>query len=261
MPHIESRIIQLRGKRVILSADLAEIYGIEHKKFNQQVARNEEKFEGFAFKLTKEEFAALRSQTVTSKPGRGGTRYPPWAFTEHGVVMVATVISTEKAIKMSRLIVEVFVDVAKRLGSEPVAPVQALQLPVPENSQVAAASPEANADSQVQTGLLKLLNAIAPPSTRKAASKETKELAGNALQWAKDYMAKPGVSNEKVRVEIGKIMAEIEAVYTSSAKTQAETEAIILNTNIRKMLVLLTMEQGDMEEIMEVLKGLCGLSA
>jgi ORF6N domain len=85
---VESRILILRHQRVILDSDLAELYGLAVKRLNEQVRRNKERFPlDFMFQLTAKENEALRSQFATSKKGRGGRRYPPYAFTEHGAIM------------------------------------------------------------------------------------------------------------------------------------------------------------------------------
>src|SRR5438552_260771 len=84
--NIERQIYIVRGQRVMLDADLAKLYGVPTKVLNQAVRRNADRFPSdFAFVLTGQEVADLRSQIVTSKPGRGGRRYVPWAFTEQGV--------------------------------------------------------------------------------------------------------------------------------------------------------------------------------
>jgi hypothetical protein len=82
---IENRIVLVRDQKVLLDSDLAALYDVEVKALNQAVKRNEERFPSdFVFQLTAEENEALRSQTVTSKRSRGGRRYAPYAFTEHG---------------------------------------------------------------------------------------------------------------------------------------------------------------------------------
>ena len=91
-------VFELRGQHVILDSDLARLFDVESKRLNEQTKRNPEKFEGFAFQVTAEEFESLRSQNATSNAGRGGRRYRPYAFTEHGVVMAATVVKSEQAI-------------------------------------------------------------------------------------------------------------------------------------------------------------------
>ena len=85
-------ITVLRGQRVILDAELAALYGVETKRFNEQVRRNIERFpQDFMFQLNDQEQAALRSQNATLKTGRGQHRkYAPFAFTEHGAIMAAT---------------------------------------------------------------------------------------------------------------------------------------------------------------------------
>ncbi|HXC44605.1 MAG TPA: ORF6N domain-containing protein, partial [Candidatus Dormibacteraeota bacterium] len=88
---VESRILFLRHQRVILDANIAELYGVPVKVLNQQIKRNRERFPSdFVFQLTTKEHELLRSQTVTSK-NHGGRRYAPYAFTEHGAIMAATV--------------------------------------------------------------------------------------------------------------------------------------------------------------------------
>ena len=88
LKEIKSMIYEIRGYQVMLDADLAKIYQVETKVLNQAVKRNIDRFPPeFMFKLTDEEFESLRSQIVTSKEGRGGRRYLPFAFTEHGVAI------------------------------------------------------------------------------------------------------------------------------------------------------------------------------
>ena len=102
-------IIRVRGQAVILDSDLATLYCVETKRLNQQVSRNQERFpKDFVFQLTEREWKALRLQNATSK-GRGGRRYPPYAYTEHGAVMAANVLKSNQAIQMSVAVVRAFV--------------------------------------------------------------------------------------------------------------------------------------------------------
>src|SRR5262249_33671496 len=99
---IERAILLIRGHKVILDSDLAGLYGVTTKRLNEQVRRNLERFpRDFAFVLTAEEVAALRSQIATSNGGRGGRRYRPFVFTEHGAVMAASVPNTPTAVAVS----------------------------------------------------------------------------------------------------------------------------------------------------------------
>jgi ORF6N domain len=115
---VESRILVLRQQKVILDRDLAELYGVPVKRLNEQVKRNQERFpDDFLFQLTTEEEQGLRSQIATSKPGRGGRRYSPYAFTEHGAIMAATVLNSERAVEMSVFVVRAFVRLREMLST------------------------------------------------------------------------------------------------------------------------------------------------
>jgi len=104
------RILSIRGQKVILDSDLATIYGVETFRFNEAVKRNHNRFpEDFMFQLTSEEFADLTSQNAMPKRGRGGRRTPPYAFTEHGAVMAANILRSERAVQMSVFVVRAFI--------------------------------------------------------------------------------------------------------------------------------------------------------
>ena len=112
---IESKIYDIRGKKVMLDVDLAELYGTETRNLKRQVTRNQERFpEDFAFQLTREEFNYLRSQIGTSS--WGGTRYLPMVFTEHGILMLSNVIRSERAINVSVQIIRVFNTMREMIG-------------------------------------------------------------------------------------------------------------------------------------------------
>jgi len=118
---IAQSIVVLRGQRVLLDADLAELYGVATKRFNEQVRRNLERFPpDFMFQLTDDEASALRSQIATSNDphsGRGGRRYLPYAFTEHGAIMAATILNSARAVEVSVYVVRAFVKVRELLTS------------------------------------------------------------------------------------------------------------------------------------------------
>ena len=131
---IRSRIFTIRGVQVMLASDLAMLYDVPTKRLNEQVKRNMERFpERFMFRLTSGDFANLRSQFATSNSGtgsydsvlrsqfatskRGGIRYLPYAFTEHGIIMLASVLSSPTAVAASVRITEAFVAMRKALAS------------------------------------------------------------------------------------------------------------------------------------------------
>lgn len=133
---LEPLIFVIRNQRVILDADLARLYGVTTKAFNQAVKRNADRFpEDFAFQPTEAELKILRSQSVTSSSAaiestqpnqnrphvavssHGGRRYRPWAFTEHGAVMAANILRSERAVQMSVFVVRAFVRLREQIAA------------------------------------------------------------------------------------------------------------------------------------------------
>jgi hypothetical protein len=107
---IERRIYLVRGHKVMLDRDLAEMYCVPTKQLNQQVRRNISRFpRDFMFQLTAAEDSSLRSQIVTSKKSRGGRRYAPFVFTEQGIAMLSSVLKSERAIQVNIAIMRTFV--------------------------------------------------------------------------------------------------------------------------------------------------------
>jgi hypothetical protein len=118
LDQISQSILILRGHKVLLDADLAQLYGVATKVLVQAVKRNIERFpEDFMLRLAVEEWQHLRSQIVTSNPIRGGRRYPPYAFTEQGVAMLSSVLSSPEAIAVNIQIMRAFVHLRELLTS------------------------------------------------------------------------------------------------------------------------------------------------
>jgi len=119
LPGIAVSIRALRGQRAIFDSDLAALYGVETKRFNEQIKRNLERFPtDFMFQLTGEEFESLRSQYATLKKGRGQHRkYMPYAFNEHGAIMAAMVLGSDRAIEVSVHVVRAFVQLRQAVAS------------------------------------------------------------------------------------------------------------------------------------------------
>jgi ORF6N domain len=118
---ITQRIFVLRDQKVLLDADLAALYGVETRRLNEQVRRNRDRFPSdFIFELTQGEFDHLKSQIATSSliaPGHGGRRKLPLAFTEHGAIMAATVLSSARAVEVSVFVVRAFLKMRELVAS------------------------------------------------------------------------------------------------------------------------------------------------
>lgn len=113
---ISNTIYYIRGQKVMLDRDLALLYGIETKRLKEQVKRNISRFpEDFMFELTKQEFSNWRSQFATSNSDKMGLRYTPMAFTEHGILMLSSVLNSDKAIQTNIQIMRIFAKVRQML--------------------------------------------------------------------------------------------------------------------------------------------------
>lgn len=115
---IAGRILTLRGQRVMLDTDLAALYGISTGRFNEAVRRHLARFPAdFMFEVKNQELVALRSRIAISNTGRGGRRYAPFAFTEHGAIMAATILNSPRATEVSVYVVRAFLRLRETLAA------------------------------------------------------------------------------------------------------------------------------------------------
>jgi hypothetical protein len=118
---VVSQIYLIRGEKVMLDSDLAQLYGVSTSRFNEQLKRNKERFpEDFAFRLTRIEFDSLRSQIAILEPGGRGQhrKYLPYVFTEHGVAMLSSILRSPKAVQVNIGIVRAFVRLREMLATD-----------------------------------------------------------------------------------------------------------------------------------------------
>lgn len=158
VPPIERRILLLRGQKVMLDADLAELYGVETRALVQALKRNLERFpEDFMFQLTTEEnerLQLLRSQSVISSSGHGGRRYAPYAFTEQGVAMLSSILRSPRAIAVNIEIMRAFVRLREALTSH-------------KDLARKFAALEAKYDAQFKTVFEAIRQLMIPPTTKR----------------------------------------------------------------------------------------------
>jgi hypothetical protein len=260
LARVESAIIELRGERVILDSDLAEIYGVETKRLNERVKRNAGRFgDKYAFQLTSEEYEDLRSQRATSDAGRGGRRYRPWAFTEHGVVMVATVLDSEKALEASKFVIDVFIEVKRRVSGATAAGL------VPVSGTAAPFSPLERLSGlgrgigdRLQAALTHVLDSVVDQKRSSTVREEAQNLISESLQHLKDRLKKQGLENDEIAARVAKLLAEAEKERAAAAKTRAETDKLEFATIVKKLRLLLevqrAMEHERVDEFLNVLK-------
>jgi len=249
-----------RGARVVLDEDLAALFGVETKRLNEQVRRNSSRFDGYAMQLSSEEFAALRSQIATSKLGRGGRRRPPWVFTEHGVVMAATVLNSDPAIAAMRLVVEVFVQERRKRSQLAISgdrPGSAL--PAAGDEPLLIATNNALIP-RLQQALEGLLDSVIDHRSQATLREEAQEILASSIRHLKDRLNRPGLENDEIAARAAKLLAEAEASKAAAAKTRAEAEEVELRTLARKLRLVIEAERalaaGDLGDFLAVLEDL-----
>jgi hypothetical protein len=156
---IQDKTYEIRGYKVILDFDLAELYGIETKRLKEAVRRNLDRFPSdFMFELTRDEWNILRSQIATSR--WGGSRYLPFAFTEHGVAMLSSVLNSKIAIAVNISIIRAFVAIRQILYTPPINEVKELQFEVKKLKnyieEVFADYNDINEDTRIQLELINM---------------------------------------------------------------------------------------------------------
>jgi hypothetical protein len=226
---------------------------IETKRLNEQVKRNAERFEGgFAFQATKEDAEVLKSQIATAKEeqGRGGRRSLPWLFTEHGVVMAASVINSPRAIEAMRLVVRVFIATKNQIR----AGTGAALVVAGETGALAPAAQRTTTvwlggawDSLVpklQRALDQVLDTVVDHRRQSTVREEAQNLISDSIQNLKERLAKPGLENAELAAKAAKLLAEAEERKSVAAKTHAEAEAIEFSTIIKKLRLLLEAEKA-----------------
>lgn len=250
------QIREFRGERVVLDHDVARIFGVETKRLNEQVTRNADKFgDDFAFRLSAEEFEILRSQNATSSDIWGGNRYPPRVFTEHGVVMAATVLRSQQAIQATRFVVKTFVEARHREIVSPQGNARdarnQLALPLAFRSDLM---------TKISSALGHVLDAMIDSENEVTVREEAKAIAAEGLKAIKEYLKKSGIENEKSLAEIRRVMAEAEAIEVNTAGKRTENHHRQLALLAKKLRLVLQaqhyVETGSLEGLMQVLADL-----
>lgn len=221
-------ILQVRGLSVMLDADVAARFGVETAHINQAVARNPAKFSGnHCFQLSNEEYAALRTQTVISNPGRGGRRYAPRVFTIKGVARLATVLNSEAALQATDMIIDTFVEVQGQI----IAGQKVLTITQP--SKLSGVDPlAASIRVKLTQAVDALLDTVIDIKRGLNVRETAQEMTSDALEHLRELLRTKGLENEKIASEVTKAMAEAERIYAEARKINAEAQGVEI-TNIK----------------------------
>ncbi|MGE0767288.1 MAG: ORF6N domain-containing protein [Hyphomicrobiaceae bacterium] len=234
----------IRGERVILDADLAVLYETETRVFNQAFKRQRDRGRfptDWAFELTEAEVEHLRSQGVMASGSWGGRRSLPWAFTEHGVVLAATMLQSDRAAAVMRMVVDVFVRARRgQLGTGRDL------LPTKPKPEAATGGPMAE---RLQGTLKRVLDHKIDDT--KTVREEAQSVLKDSLGHVKAKLQRAEIESQEIAARTEKLLAEAEAAKASAAKTKAETDAIRLKTLATKLRLMLQAEQALAQDEME----------
>ena len=222
---VQGAIHTVRGRPVILAHDLSAFFETTTSAINQYRARNDARFTAdYAFQLSSDEWDDLKSQIVIStadggkKKTHGGSRTPPWAYTEHGVAMMSMGMKSDTAIQLSKVIIDTFVEL--RRGT--LSPDRVLAGPT-------ATKHRRTLQEKIYAQIEQLLDAKLPTQDGATLREEMGSIAQSALGRIKAVLDKPAKENEKITAEVSKILAEAEKIYAETRKINAETDKLVLD--------------------------------
>ena len=239
----KAAIRTIRGQDVILASDVARIYGETTKRINERARRHPGKFPpDFMFQLTKSEFDELRSQSATSKVGRGGTQYMPYAFTEHGVLQIANLINTDMADSVSVFVIRAFVEMRRTI----IAQQKALASSKALVSAKSAGSKTPKAETlhkelipKLQTTIYRILDSVIGTETGTTVKDEALDILKESINHLKEQLRHKGLQNEEITARVTKLLAEAENQRAAARKTRAESEQLEFMNTIRKLRLVL----------------------
>ena len=218
---------------MLLDASVAEGFGVETKRVNEAVARNPAKFtEAHVFTLSQEEWDALRSQTATSNPGRGGARYPPRVYTAKGVARLATILDTDQALIATDLMIDTFLEVQRQIASgQRQVSVEAPSRLRPEPGDALAQGVRAKLAQAVSA----LLDTVIDTANSRTVRQVAADLSSGALENIRERLRAKGLENAKLEADAMLVMAQAEKVYAEARKVHAEAEGVELDNIPRRI--------------------------
>ncbi len=238
-------ITVIRNQPVIIDTDLAVIYGVTTKRLNEQIKRNLDKFPSdFCFQLTSREEISLRSHFATSNKGRGGRRYPPFAFTEFGVLQAANVLRSELANKVSVFVIRAFVEMREIIFQQHAITGLKGQLPKPSITKPTEINQRFDTLMQeirpkIGLAIGNVLDSVIDVKRGTTVREEAQDILSKSIAAMKDRLKKSGLENEEVAARIAKTLAEVEKVKATTRKTQAETDHLEFLTMVRKLRLVI----------------------
>ena len=215
---IKHSIVIVREMPVILASDLAKFYDTKVSLVNLYRKRNADRFtDDYVFQLSPEEWESLKLQNAISSEGHGGSRHLPWAYTEHGVAMMSMGMKSENAVRLSKVIIDTFVDY--RRGTLPANPVM---------SGANTAKHRRSLQEKIYHQMEQILDVKLPTSDGHTVRDELSVIATKSLGHIKAVLDTPTKNNEKISAEVTRILAEAEKLYAETCKLHVETDTLVL---------------------------------
>lgn len=252
LPDRMAKLLMVRGMYVALDFEVANFFGVPTRRLNEQVSRNVDKFgDDFAFRLTPDEVDDLRSQNAISSSEWGGSRYPPRAFTEHGVVMAATLLRSPRAIHATRLVVKAFVELRQQVARSDGKHPSQYSLPLPFRDELM---------SKISGAITHVLDALVNPDEVKKAREEARGVLADGIRSIKELLSKPGLDNEKRIAEVRKLMAEAESIEVETDGKRLLNEEKQLALLAKKLSLVMQAQHfvntGRMDDFVQLLNEL-----
>lgn len=218
-------VIVIRGEHVMLDSRVAEAFGAETRRVNEAVSRNGAKFShAHCFQLTQDEVKVLISQSVISKPGRGGRRKLPRVFTIKGIARLATVLSTPAALRATDLIIDTFLIVQEQLS----AGRRSVTIPSPDQYRTTS---EDQAEitklrKRLANAVSKLLDTLVDADGEKTLRQTSQALGAKAIANIQERLRSKGLENAKLEADSSLVLAQAEKVLAEARKARAEADGI-----------------------------------
>ena len=230
-------VFRVRGVEVILDSDLATALGMSTKRLNERIRRNADLVDDrHCFFLTEDEFATLRSQIATSKPGRGGRQYAPRVFTARGVARVPAFINTPEAGRATDLIIDTFLMVQQQIAAG------RSRIEIAQLSRYHLVDDIAAEAQALRKRLLKalggLLDTVIDMRTKQTVHETAKDLTAGLLEHARERLREKGLENLKLEAETRLVLAEAEKVAAAVRRSDAEVEGLHLDNLTKRIAIV-----------------------
>jgi hypothetical protein len=250
----------IRDHLVMIDRDVAQLFGTSTRTLNQQVTRNDSRFERFVWRLSKGEFRRLKQEF--SEAGRvwGKSQYPPFVFSEHGVVMAGTVLSTDEAAAATRRIVDVFVKVRQGLARRTLDGERAVEhTPAATPPALIALGEDLDLSARMGDLFGRIIDALSTEEVGARIEQEVGDIANETVAHIRARLKTVRIRNQKTVAEIQKLLAQADEVQSQSDDRRARMAHVRLALQAKRLRLAAIaqryLDSGDIDQLISVLDG------